>query len=444
MSSDTAPETPVDPLARSWELVNADDTPGAMRHLRSCAGVLPLVELGRLTERIATSAGFEDLAGAAAALASDPGGARVLYDFGYACVERGASFLAVPALEAALRTVPGTLGIVTELVSALEDMGRHSDAVSVLLAHDGLLRPWPDRYLLAYNALMDGQLTLARQHFALLPAPEDEHWAPARQRVGQMLDRAAAIGPATPLDRRDLRDWHYVLTGGLLTTLSPFGFDEPMAGRYAYLQDTFGRCHHGLLRLRLALDAAGASPATVSLLPDRSSRVLGLAAAELFGLPALPYAPGREDTLVVAYDLHGTAGELLATLRQRAPGQTLFEHATCWTDSPSVSADVSTLLSQLTVAPWNGGQLRMGPDGRVERLPADDRPEPELAAELLRSTPTPDTDGDAAQAGSPDERAPFDPDSALRAFTVAAAAEWASASRDRVRSSGPAPSSRFR
>jgi hypothetical protein len=40
-----------------------------------------------------------------------------------------------------------------------------------------------------------------------------------------------------------------------------------------------------LARLRLVLEAAGTTPASVALLPGRSSSILGTAAATLLGLP---------------------------------------------------------------------------------------------------------------------------------------------------------------
>jgi hypothetical protein len=42
----------------------------------------------------------------------------------------------------------------------------------------------------------------------------------------------------TSLDRQDLRGWHYVLTGGVLGSLSPYGFDVGMTGRWAYVSDS--------------------------------------------------------------------------------------------------------------------------------------------------------------------------------------------------------------
>ncbi|MFF5547149.1 hypothetical protein [Streptomyces olivaceoviridis] len=430
---------PTSPALRTaWETLDAGDVPGALRQVRAAGEDQPLDEVALVVGRAAGSAGFGDLADASAALAAAPEDPRALYDFGYACVERGVPDLAIPALRAALRLSGGALPVLRELVSAYEDEGRHREAVAELARHEDRLANWPDRYLLVFNAVLGGDLELARRQRALLPDPEDERWRPARERQDRMLARAADAGRAGGLDAADLRGWQYVLGGTVLGTLSPYGYDAGMNGRYAWLQDTLDQCLRGLLRLRDLLAATGVRPRSVSLLPDRDSRVLGLAAAEVLGLPAEPFAPGRADTVVVAYDLDGLAAhdggpELVGELFERAPGQVLHAHACCWTDPPAVTPDSAALLHQSVVAPW-GPQLRPSADGGVERGPADDRPEAEIAAGITAADPTPDPgDGDG----------PADDDARFAAFATAVRGTWLRGERARVRSAGPVPSSRF-
>ncbi|WP_329120310.1 hypothetical protein [Streptomyces sp. NBC_01465] len=403
-----------------------------IQELRARAADTSAAELAPLTEQVAREAGMDDLAAAAAALAAAPGGVQELYDYGYACVERGASFLAVPALTEALRLAPGTRGILIELVAALEREGRHAEAYALLKESGaGGLRDWPDRYLLAHNALMAGELSAASEAVGLLAAPEDAVWEGAHARIRRTVGRADAVrGSAAPLGGRDLRGWHYVLTGGVLATLSPYGYDAGMNGRYAFLQDSPGACRHGLRRLGLVLHAAGLRPRSVSLLPDRSSRILGLAAAGVLGVPAQEYRPGNADTVVVAYDLNDVDETVLAALRERTPGEVLYERATCWTDPPAVSADMSGLLAQHCIEPW-GERLHV--DGR---LPADARPAEEIAADILAAEEDRD-EGDGAT--------PPDPDEALAAFAGLArqGGRWPDGPRERVASSGPVGSGRF-
>ncbi|BDH06108.1 hypothetical protein HEK131_33350 [Streptomyces seoulensis] len=423
-------------LRRAWEALDASDVPGALRLLRACAEEAPLAEVALVVERAAASADFDDLAEAASALAAGSEEPRALFAFGYACIERGVSFLAVPAL----RRAPDSLGVLRELVAAYEDEGRHREAADELARYEDRFEQWPDRYLLVFNSIMAGDLEAARRHHALLGDPEDEMWLPTRERQNLMLRRAADAERAGPLDRTDLRGWQYVMGGSVLGTLSPFGFDEGMTGRYAFTQDDETLCLRGLLRLRTLLEATGVRPRSVSLLPDRDSRVLGLAAAEVLGLPAEPFVPGREDTVVVAYDLNALAGhedgpDVLGQLLERAPGQVLHEHASCWTDPPAVTADSVTLLHQVVTSPW-GAQLRQGADGGVERGPADDRPEQELAAEIVAGLK--DLAADTGDGEGPD-----DSDEVFTEFAAAVRGTWLQGRRARIKSPGPVSSSRF-
>ncbi|WP_075731602.1 hypothetical protein [Streptomyces acidiscabies] len=433
------PRRPTSPdTLKAWECLDQGDVPGALRLLRAVAENAPLAEVALVAGRAAEKAGFDDLREAAKAVVAGPGQPRALYDFGYVCIERGVADLAIPALREALRLAPGAKPLLRELVAAYEDRSRHREAADVLLAHEAELDDWPDRYLLVFNAVLAGDLPLARRQHALLGDPEDDMWTSAQARQRRVLERAGAAGAVSPLDRADLRGWQYVMGGTVLGTLSPYGYDAGMSGRYAWLQDTYDQCLRGLLRLRAALEAAQVRPASVSLLPDRSSRVLGLAAAQVLGLPAVPFEAGREDTVVIAYDLNETAEaeqgpEILGELFGRTPGQVLHEHASCWTDPPAVTPDSVTLLHQSVVAPW-GDALRVGEDGEVERGGPDPRAETELAAEIVAADPTPD-EGDGATPDDPQER--------LTEFVAAVRGTWLTGDRARVRSTGPVPSTRF-
>ncbi|MFJ1550303.1 hypothetical protein [Streptomyces sp. NPDC088246] len=393
---------------------------------------MPLKDLAEIVRRLATAVDFADLAQTAKALAKAPDHPQALYDFGYSCVERGVSFLGVPALREALRQLPDARPLRTELISALEKEYRHAEAVTVLGELGAELPMWPERYLLARNCLLSGQFSRARDAFAPLLTPQDDTWLEAHGRLTDMLRRAERAAMAGPLDDRDLRGWHLTLTGGYLATLSPYGFESGMNGRYAYLQDTYALCRGGIDRLAIALRAAGRAPQSVTVLPGRSDRILGLATAEVLGLPAEPYAPQRRDTVVVAYDLNEIDDDVAESLRERPEGQILFEHATCWTDPPVAAADVSTLLAQTVVAPW-GTRLHMGEDG-PERVPPDTREEAEIAAEIVRSDAAPDPG---------DGETPTDTDAMFSAFVAATAQGWSTGPRPNIASPGPVPSSKF-
>jgi hypothetical protein len=436
-----------DELEKAQDLLAAGDVPGLLRHLRVHGEALPLGEVAQLVEGAARLAGFDDLAQAAAAVAAGGDGsgtknAPALYDFGYECIERGIGYLAVRPLERALDLAPDATPVLSELATALERDGQHVRAVTVLEEHESAMR-WPQRFQYVYNALMAGNLEKAAESFGRLPEPEDTAWTPAREKVRRMLARAAVVRAVTSLDRQDLRGWHYVLTGGVLGRLSPYGFDVGMAGRWAFVSDSVQGCAAALQRLRLIFAATGTAPELAAALPDRSSQILGAAAAMTFGLPTAEFDPGKPTahTLVVAYDLTGTDPSAVAALRERAPGQILFERATCWTDPPRVTADVSGLLGQVVVPPW-AAQLRRLDDGTLGQGPADDRPVEAVAAEIVHATPEQD-DGDG--------NTPPDPDEGLRRFVEAITATgaherdggWLGGIREYIPDAGPVPSNRF-
>ena len=428
-------------------LLAAGDVPGLLRHLRADGVLLPLEAVAALVAGVGRLVGCDDLVQTAAAVADggDGSGAedvKALYDFGCECVDHEIGYLAVGPLARALVLAPDAPQVLGELVTALEQDGQHARAVSVLEEHASVTG-WMHRCQYVYNALMAGSPEKAREGFRQLTVPVDAAWIPARERVRHMLARAAVARAAGPLDYQNLRGWHYTLTGGVLACLSPHGFHTGMTGRWGFLADSEQECAFALRRLRLVLDAAGAVPEHVALLPDRSSRILGLAAAAVLGLPAADFNPYKlaARSLVVAYDLNAADPDAVAALHWRAPGQVLFERATCWTHPPRVAADVSGLLGQTVLAPWDG-QWCILDDGNVGQGPGDDRPVEVIAAELARTEPERD-EGDGT--------APADPDDGLRRFVQAVTTEdardrdggWLGGLREHVPNAGPVPSSRL-
>jgi len=433
-------------LEKGRALLAAGDISGLLRHLRVRGQDLPLGEVAQLVAGAARLAEFDDLAQAAAAVAGSDAGsgdsARLLFDYGYACIERGIHYLAVRPLTRALELAPDATQVLGELVVALENEGRHARAVAVLEEHEALMQ-WPNRFQYVYNAVMAGDLEKAAEGFGRLPEPDDSRWTPAREKVRHMLARAEVARAVTPLDRQDLRGWQYVMTGGVLASISPYGFDNGMTGRWGYVSDSLGSCVAGLQRLGLILEAADAMPESVAVLPDRSSRILGTAVATVLGLPATDFDPAQPGPhgLVVAYDLNATDPDAVAALRDRAPGQVLFERATCWTDPPLVTADINGLLGQRVVPPWDA-QMRRLPDGQMGHGPQDDRPIEAIAADIVGASPDPD-EGDGST--------PAESDESLRQFVAAISSAdarghgggWLGGVREHIPSSGPVPGNRF-
>ena len=300
--------------------------------------------------------------------------------------------LAVRPLARALELAPDAAPVLSELVSALERDGQHARAVAVLEEHEPVMQlKWLPRFQYVYNALMAGDLEKAAEGFGRLPEPEDTAGAPAREKVRRILARAGTARsdvarpprPARLALRPDRR-----CPGNPVTVRVRRWDDRPLG-----LPQRLRR------RLRGRAAAAPADPgcrrhppggggaAARPLEPDPA------AAAAVLGLPATDFDSGNPaaNCLVVGYNLTRTDPGAVAALRERAPGQVLFERATCWTDPPRVTADVSGLLAQTVVTPW-AAQMRRFDDGAVGQRPADDRPADAVAAEIARAMPEPDED----------------------------------------------------
>lgn len=439
-------------LGQAREAADAGDPDAAVRALRTVPEGLPLgdgesfVDIVAVMESAAGLMGFAELAAAAATLRDAPADPEALYDYGYRCVEHGAPWVAIPALALAVARAPESTAARMELVSALEAEARHAEAVTVL-AHGPTRQLWMGRYLLTFNSLLAGDVEGARQWYTRVGKPEQEQHEVLAQRLTAMLERLQAVTGASRLDEglaspdprgvlstHDVRGWHFVLNGGILTTLSPYGFSEGMNGRYAFLNETLGGCRRGLERVSTVLGAAGRRPSSVTLLPDRSSRILGLAAAELLGLPTTEWNPSTVDALVPAFTLSGLDPETLSGLRT-ATDQVLVEHATCWTEPPPVAADISTFLHQVVTAPWDAHRRPLPEGGGWSVESADDRPEAEIAAAVV---------GAVAEVPEGDGQTPADHEGALSEFVTQVARRWATGvPRDRTWSPGPVPSSRF-
>jgi hypothetical protein len=344
--------------------------------------------------RIAAANSDEELAALVRKAAVDPDDVQALYDLGYQLIERSLHDLAATVLVRAHARVPNHVGLLQELISALEGMEANAEAVRFLEAAPELVQEHAMlRYLLAFNALMTGDLETPRRLLPRLevlcrpspgtPAEEAEFLEVIVTRIREFLARAEALRGVAPLDSRDLRGWHFVVTGGVLLHLSPYGFDEGMTGRYAYLQDSERGCLEAIRRVEAVLARAGRMPSRVLILPDRDSAILGHATARLLGVPAVPLPEdGDASGLVVAYDLHQLEPELLARLRPHRPGQVLWSHALLWTEPSPFVPDLNTFLYQVNTPPW-GQRLRVSPEtGKAEQVPAEDGSVESLAERL--------------------------------------------------------------
>lgn len=344
-----------------------------------------VARLGDLAS-LAISRGAPQLAELAQSVVRDPDSPDQLYQLGYALIDAGAPEVAATVLWHCLALVGDSEEVVCELVSALESALAHGDAFDVLAKHEALrARSYLPRYLYAYNAAMTGRLDIVR---ATLPslAPISADTEALHATIAGIVERADRVDGATPLDARDLRGWHYVLSGSLVMHQSPYGYDEPMHGRYAWLADSLPRVAYGIDRLAKLI--APLNLPCVYAPEGRDHEILAEAIARRTGLPRAPWpvigvpAPG----LVCVYDLAQLPAAHLAQLEQRRDRQVLFAHGSSWTVDAPLAPDVTTLLYQSLVPPWGESTL-VTPDGNVTRTPADERPVEEVAADLAAAGP---------------------------------------------------------
>lgn len=339
------------------QLVETGDISGAVRGLRSAMGYPTATgpvawhRSALLLEQIAGS-DAPDLARCARRLASAPDDLQALYDTGFQLFEVGLFDLSAAAFARAEVLSPGLPPVVSELVAALEELGRYADASALLERHAGLLdHAFLFVYLAAFNAILSGQPVRAR---ALLPRlqPSDPNEQFMASRIHRMLARVDVIARLGGLGPVDLRGWHFALTGGALLHLSSAGYTNAMRGRYAFVNDSAGRCRSAIDQLTAFLTRTGALPEQVLLLPERGSEALGRALAAQLGCSTAVFQPESRG-LVVAYDLDALPMQAQVALRHHRPGQRLWAHAACWTRPPICAPDVVTYLHQTNTAPWD-------------------------------------------------------------------------------------------
>ena len=338
----------------------AEDPPSAIAQLRAVlewphGKALPRTELprwlGKLGE-LAAHRGADALAELAAEAVRDPDSPDRMYQLGYELIDVGLPEIAASVLWHCLALVGDSEEVVCELVSALEAALRHGDAFALLDEHAALrARSYLPRYLYAYNAAMSGRVAITRDLLPSLAATgADTEMLHAT--ISGIVERADRVQAITPLDVHDLRGWHYVLTGGLLAHQSPYGFDDPMHGRYAWLADSLPLIATGLDRLHLLV--RDLQLPCVYAPPRRDDEILAEAVSLRLGIPRAPWpavgvpAPG----LVAVYDLHELPLHFAPQLEQRRADQILFAHASPWTIDSPIAPDVTTLLYQSLVSPW--------------------------------------------------------------------------------------------
>jgi hypothetical protein len=437
-TSDDGPAAAADPLDAIREQLAGPDPMAGFARLR---GMLSYpsglaLEADRLAAALgllgdaAHLLGHPPLGDACRRLAADIDDPDRMYELGYQLIEYHLPAVAATVLRRCYDAVGGSEQVVTELVAALESMMAYAEAAAFLRDQKLVETSFMCRYLYAFNSVLSGDLATARELFPRLEPTNDAQELMAR-RIAGFLDRAERAARVTSLGDRDLRGWHYVVTGGILTHLSPYGFDGPMHGRYAWLQDSPERIAAGIELLARVLAAWGVAPPCVYAVPGASHEVVATAVSLKLGLPLAPWpvigtpAPG----LVVAHDAGAIDAQDAKRLWEIREGQVFYAHASPWGVDGFVAPDVTTLLCQTLVAPWEP-RVAVGAGGDVVTRPADARTAADIAADVVGAAALP------AEDSASDDLAGLD-------RLVAATGAPAAGRRERLWGGSPVPSNRF-
>jgi hypothetical protein len=397
-----------------------------------------LTEWLELLERAGGALAGPTFAAAVRSVRQAPDDAAALERLGRRLIGEGMPQMAVTLLGRAHRIDPLDPRVLAALVSALAADGQHARACAVLRdapapGGGGLGR----RGVLARHALLSGDLDSPRRCLPELLASTDPAHQELALEIGGMLARADALAGVAALDNRDLRGWHFVVTGGLLLHRSPEA--EPgMNGRYAFVHDRYADCLEGLCRAAAVL-AALHRPVDRILAPaDRASAILARAAARSLGCRVVDWPAGdvAAPGLIVTYSADELAPAAWRALHDHRPGQVLHCHAASWTREPPFAPDLVTRLHQYYRAPWDGHSGVDPHTGEPVHVPPDDADLATLAARIADAPrDPPDADLDA-----------------LLALTEAARAVEADAAAGALRDRGarrrawcgsPVPSQRF-
>ena len=322
--------------------------------------------------------GAHDLGRTLEFLCREPDHPEALFELGYRCYEQrlfgvGATFLAHGH-----HFHPEEVSLLTELVSCLEGMGLYGEAYRYL-KQAAIDKP-VCHYLLGFQALMSGKLEEAEAVLPMLQDVDNEEVAQMRDSLAATLSRAKALSPDL-----DVRGWHLALNGCLLLHVSPYGFDEGMNGRYAFVADSEALCKEGLELLKVALDSLEIEVPRIYRLPERSSQILATAAARFFSAQLVDW-PGDEPGLIVAYDLDLLESDTVQSLYEDRPGRILWSHASNWVEPYPWAPDITTFLYQANTTPWQAGRMQVDSEAEeITRCEEDKRPVEELAGRILAS-----------------------------------------------------------
>lgn len=404
-----------------------------------------------ILQNFAEARGLDKLATKVAELSMDRSDELLHYELAYEFYEQRLHDLAVYFLSEVNDRSPGQARIVQELATNYEALFAFSKARDLLAENPDLIESVPmSAYLYGFHSVMCAEVEDARGVLPRLFKVEDATTQYLAKALEGMVARYDALKGACSLSRQDLRGWHFVLNGSILTTLSPFGFQAGMNGRYAYIQDSYQQCRESLQALRLVLETADLEIDQVLHFSDKSSQVLATALSEELGKPLKSWTEldegGDSRALLVSYDLNDLSSrEEFDFISEHRRGLVLWSHANNWVEPFPFASDMAGYLYQHNVNPWDGGGFSIRPGSQeLETEPADGRSASDIARQVLQA--------ELGEEGDDEFPSREQRDAELLALVQAARAmdsehgpNWqrSAGKRLRERAGSPVPSNRF-
>lgn len=288
-------------------------------------------------------------------LGDNPDDAELLVALSSVMIEYEAAGIGAMFLARAARIVPTEYRIRDFLALTLMNQRNHVAAANALRSTPAYLENHPSgQYILARALLWQGDSRGASAQWRLALPPTNTYEQQQYEQVEGFLQRVDAYETLRQLDGRDLRGWHFVLTGGILLHCSPFG-SEVMNGRYGMLFDHAALQLECIQRVAALLKACDKPISTVFALPDQASQILATATARYLGCPVQPWPPAgtNEAGLIVAYALADIGSTVGATLAVHQPGQIFWAHICSWQANIPVAPDLVSLLAEHNLSPWS-------------------------------------------------------------------------------------------
>lgn len=308
---------------------------------------------------------------------------KVFYDLGYYYMDVGQNRLAVPFLKRALGLSEGNTEVAIELSVAYTSQFEPEKGFEVLKGVD-LGRDFWAWYQYYWCGFLTGKkhdilkfIKGARASFDKAVEQEDSDIAALYymlDKLQQCVDRYSTIKDIQPI----IMHWHYIQYGAAILDC----FDNPgsenalevAGGRYVAKFGAYNEVKKIIYKLKTYIEKLEFLPMAVCYLPDKDSEILGRVLAKAMNIPCREYCNQkiREKHIVIAADNRdfNVCPELAVVKKNEITFA--FNHH--WLENSLITPDISGLMSQMYVFPWQGDSLKINEEtNTVEKTEGDEK-----------------------------------------------------------------------